>query len=197
MWGVRQERSIPHEKGFIFHHGHIDKVEALLESLSSDFEAVIPMAPPRLREAASHSMGKSTAPVVALPPFATLMTEVSRLPQQFGQGIERIDVGYEFMPALLVEFRILFGVFWRRVVARNTVAVRVVPRGQGHQGRPAQGGGNIATRKDDRLAGQSIDMGRPYMGMIQKRVIAPGLIVADDELHIGPVGCHQRAGKQG
>jgi len=81
--GVGQEGRVPHVEGLVLLDGHVDKLEAGLETFASDLQSIISMPPALLREAPSHSMGKAASLVVAFPPLATLMTQVSLFAEKF------------------------------------------------------------------------------------------------------------------
>jgi len=77
---VREERRVPDEERLVV--GIVDEIINRLQPFAANFQPFISMAAPALGVAVGHALSESASRVVALPPFAGLMADVTALGQE-------------------------------------------------------------------------------------------------------------------
>lgn len=69
MRGMRQERRIPKQEGFLLLRRLIDKIRDRCHPLPTDFQTLIAVPAAAFRVSMSHAVGKPTILIRPLPPF--------------------------------------------------------------------------------------------------------------------------------
>ena len=141
------------------------------------------MTPARLWKAARHSMSESASGKIPLPPFARLHAEVSLVTDQLWQRGMLIHTGNHLLPQRIGLGRCQF-LSRLRIVASNSMLVRIQPRNHGQQGRAAQRHGCVTTTKHSTSRSQLIQMRRLNNRMTHHAVVSPCLIVRQDHDNI-------------
>ena len=178
---VGQHGGIPdHERSAILPAAGHEVVDRL-HGLPADREPVVTVPSP-LR----HPLGEPPARKIPLPPLPGLEAAVAMLAQQpgkcrpflqmpvhpFATGLEG---GLPFGRATRVE-RIL-----RWIVADDPMLVRIAAGDDRRQARAAETAGHIAATKDEALPCEPVEVRRAELPMAHERIVAPMLVVRDDE----------------
>ena len=141
----------------------------------------------------SHGVGEASALGFAFPVLAGLQGEVASVVERSGDVrvfdeacVELFVLGspiWMFARGHAIESLLL----WRfEIVPSDAMFVRMEPCQNGGEGRAAEWASNIATGKREGLVGELVEVGRFDVGMAHETVVRPGLIVGDDEEHVGP-----------
>lgn len=72
-----------------------------------------------------------------------------------------------------------------RVISGNAMRVRILSCENGGEGRPAQRSSNVASGVSQGFACQLVKVGGLYVGVSEKGVVSPRLIIRDDEENVG------------
>ena len=171
---VRQHRRIPHEERFAGGSRAADEVIDRLHRVSANGEPLVAV-PCALR----HALRESTARKIPLPPFSGLQTLVAARTEQSRQRRPLLEVPGH---ALASRCEGLLATGW--VVAHDPVLVRISPGDDRGQARGTETARDVTTREHEAFAGQSIEMRRAQVRMAHERIVAPVLIVGEDEHHV-------------
>ena len=125
MW---QEGGVPEEEWFRFRASMMDEISDWLHPRTTNLQATIAMSPARFGKSTRHAVSEVAVLKTAFPPLATLVTQVPAFAQQLRERLELFDVRDQLGSALLEQIGISFGILGRRIIARDSVAMCVMPR---------------------------------------------------------------------
>ena len=192
---MRQHRGVPDEEGPAVVAAAADEVVDRLERLPADREPLVAVPLP-LR----HALGEPSAGKVSLPPLAGLQAFVAAVGQQPWQErpflevpVHRFAAGGEGRPAFRASARNprVLG----RIVADDPVLVRQPAGDDRGEARAAEAAGHVAKPVDETLPRQPVEVRRAEVLMSHEAVVAPVLVVGDDEHDVAMRGtaCVPRA----
>ena len=146
--------------------------------------------------AVGHAVGEAATGVVALPPFAGLMTDVTALGQEPGQGGHGVDEGHAFLHLVTVCFAVASLGRHGRFVAGDFVLVRVKAGDHRRERGAAEAGWHVAALEQAALLGQAIDVWRLDGFVAHETVVRPRLVVGDNENDVWLFGRDYVGGQQ-
>jgi hypothetical protein len=168
---------VPDEKRRVCAAATADEVGDRLHRFAADLQPVVavPFAP-------GHAFGEPAAGEIPLPPLAGLQASVAagrEEPGERGPGVEQssepLSAGGEHPSALrraAGDARPL-----RRVVARDSVFVRIPARDQRRQARAAEAARHVAAAIDEALGREPIEVGRLQVRMPHEAEVTPMLVI--------------------
>ena len=175
---------IPDKEGFVATEGFFDKLVNRLHGIPGDGESVVAVSATAFGVAVGHSIGESPDGKVPLPPLSGLKADIVG-PAEEGrecgdllkEGDHLLTLGEELGP-------------WQagRIVTGDLV---LVGKESGHecgQAGAAEAGGDVSAGEDQTLGGETVDVGCFYHGVAHEAVIAPPLVVGNNQEDIGWFG---------
>ena len=136
-----------------------------------------------------------------LPPLASLKASIAVGREQRGQQRPLGEVAVHRVAAVGKQFLALrrgaaHARLFRRIIADDPVLMWIATGDDRGEARAAEARRHVAMWEDEALAGEPVEGGRPQVGVTQEGVVAPVLVVGDNEDDIGWRGiCHRRRGR--
>ena len=190
---VRQHRGVPDEEWPAVVAAAADEVVDRLKRLPADRESLVAVPLP-LR----HALSEPAAGKVSLPPLAGLQAFVAAVGQEPRQErpflevpIHRFAAGDKGCPAFRAIARNprILG----RIVANNAVLVRQPAGDDRGEARAAEAAGHVAKPIDETLPRKPVEVRRAEVLVPHEAVVAPVLVVGDDEDDV--LGCGPGVGR--
>ena len=159
----------------------VQKIPNRLEPFTPDFETFITVPATPLDIAVRHAIVKTAIGVIALPPFPGLEGAVTCLPKELWESRvfqKSIDYGLATGSSLFLI---------ARIVPRDSVLVGVHSGDDRGERRATERGGDVTSRKDERLRSQTIQVRSLSLGGAQEGVVRPAVIVGEEDDDIRPL----------
>jgi hypothetical protein len=147
---VRQKRSIPDKERRLIHVGQ--KLEERLKSVSPNLESFISMPTSSFRISVGHTMSEASPEITPLPPFSSLITDISCARKQSGKS--RCGFNSTYQTLVLPEILGITAFYpggSGRIIARNAILVRIKTSDHRSQAGPAEAGRHVAITIDKTL----------------------------------------------
>ena len=174
---VRQHRRIPDKKWLAIGMAGVHKIVDRLQRLAADRESLIAVT-----RALCHAICETAPRKMPLPPFTGLQALVATSRQQRGQRGPFFQVlGHLFATRCKCSWAGARG----RIVAGDAVLMGIATGDERGKARAAEARRHIAARKDEALSRQSVEVWRAQMLVAHEGVVAPVLIVGNNQHHIG------------
>ena len=171
---VRQHGRIPDEERLARCTRAADEVVDRLHRVAADIEALVTV-PFALR----HPLRETAPRKIPLPPFSSLQTPVAMRREDARERRPLLEVPGHLLSSGCEG---LLAAGW--IVAHDSVLVWIPPRDDRGEARAAEAARDIASTVDEALAGEPVQARRAQVRMAHERIVAPVLIVGEDEHHV-------------
>ena len=184
------EGSVPDIEGAVARHGTIDEIRDLAQALASDGEPCIAMPPTSRRVTVRHALGETASGGIPFPPLAGLQGDVALFRQHTGQRRHHLNAANQIFVQACAHGRPFLAPASLpsrkgRIVAHDPVLVWMQARDQRCEGRATQGSDSVTATEGQPLLRKPVEMGGIDMWMPHEPIIAPRLIVRDDQDNVG------------
>ena len=175
--GVRQERRVPDEEGFLLRHRVVDEVRHRLHPFAADRQPCVAMAaPPRV--AVGHAVGETAVLPGAFPPLARLMGEVAVGGQQLDEAGELVEsFAQRFIQVRAPRHRLPPSTSLPVIPCVTGYSPVTIDASDGRQ----SGDRHVAAFKPQAARGQLVEVRRLDVRMPHEAVVRPRLVVAQDQ----------------
>jgi hypothetical protein len=189
---VRQHRRVPDEEGTAVLLAAADEVLDRLHRGAADRQALVAVS-----LALRHARAESTPGKVSLPPLAGLQAPVARGGEQPRQRRPGVEMAIHPL-ATSLERGLPGGTLpgntrrFRRVVADDPMLVGIPSRDERCEARAAEAARHVSAAEDEAFPRQPVEVGRPQVRVPHEAIVAPVLVVGDDEHDVGPARRRRR-----